>query len=89
MNYKKLLYIGVFIILVSILIGVIGTLWGIIYSFVALESAETVGIGEVGAGIEYALFFTVISIIGSVVGSILAVFGGVKLQRNKKSQTKS
>jgi uncharacterized Tic20 family protein len=88
LNYKKLFYTGITILLISVPVGIIGTLRGIAYSFVALDSAETVGIGEVSAGIEYALFFTIISIIGSISGLVLAVFGGIKLYRNKNVQDK-
>lgn len=84
MNYKKWLFSGAILFLGSFLVGILGTVWGIYGSFEALENNETAGIGSVSVGIENALIFTVFAIIGSIVGMILMIFGGIKAYRQSK-----
>ena len=81
MNYKKLLYAGISIFLISTLTGIVGTVWSIYSAFDSLEKAESVGIGPIGAGIERALAFTIVYFIGSVIGIGMMIFAGVKLQK--------
>lgn len=83
MNHKKLIYIGIIILSSSIIIGTIGTVWGIFGSFQGLRVSETAGIGAVSAGIESAILFTVFSIVGTVSGLILIIVGIVKGRRNE------
>jgi biopolymer transport protein ExbB/TolQ len=85
MNYKKWLFSGIIIFIVSILVGILGTVWGIYNSFDALKTNEGAsGIGEVGAGLENAVFASAFSLIGSLIGLILIVIGGVKAYRQRK-----
>jgi hypothetical protein len=81
MNYKKLLYVGLAVLLISIVVGLAGTAWNIYGSFDALDTAESVGIGPVGAAIERALAFSVLSVIGSIIGIGLMIFAAIKLRR--------
>ncbi|MBK8465228.1 MAG: MotA/TolQ/ExbB proton channel family protein [Chloracidobacterium sp.] len=81
MNYRKLLYSGVIIFLLSILLGIIGTLWNIYGSFDALEKTESAGIGAVGDGIARALIFTIVSLAGCAVGFGMMIYAGVKLRK--------
>ncbi|HSK74125.1 MAG TPA: MotA/TolQ/ExbB proton channel family protein [Pyrinomonadaceae bacterium] len=83
MNYKKWLFGGAVLFLGSIVVGILGTVWGIYSSFKVLGNSEA-GIGSVGAGIENALIFTVFAIIGSIVGMILMIIGGIKAYRQSK-----
>lgn len=81
MNYRKLLYCGITVFLVSTLVGIVGTVWNIYGSFDALEKTESSGIGSVGAGIERALIFTIISLAGCVVGFGMMVYAVLKLRK--------
>lgn len=89
MNYKKWLYTGIAIFVGSLLLGTLGTVWRMYSSFAALETAENAGIGPVGAGIENALIFTAGGLVGSALGTVLIVIGGVKAYRSSKSKTNS
>ena len=81
MKNRKLLYSGLAIFLVSTIAGIGGTMWSIYGSFEALEKAENAGIGPVGAGIERALVFTILGLIGSAFGIGIMIFAGVKLRQ--------
>lgn len=81
MKRNRWLISGIVIFLVSILIGVAGIAQGILRSLVALDQAENAGIGAVSSGIERALLFNLISLIGSVLGIVLIVIGAVKVNR--------
>ena len=85
MNYKKWLYLGIIILISSFLAGILGTVWGIYSSFDALKTIETTGISSVSVGIENALFWTVFSVIGCVIGLIIIIIGGIKTYRQSKS----
>lgn len=83
MNHKKLIYIGIAILSSSIIVGTLGTIWGIFSSFQGLRVSETAGIGAVSSGIESAILFTFFSIVGTVSGLILIIVGIVKGRRNE------
>ncbi len=85
MNYRKWLYSGIAIFIGSLLVGILGTIWGVYSSFDALETAESAGIGLVGAGIQNALIFTIVGLVGSAFGIVLIVIGGVKAYRKSKN----
>lgn len=87
MNYRKWLYSGITIFIVSVLIGVVGTVQGVYSSFDALERAESAGIGPVGAGIQNALIFTIVGLVGSALGLILLGVGALKAYRSKTAAT--
>ncbi len=72
---------GVVLLIVSILIGLSGTIWGIFSSFDALRFNENAGIGAVGDGIRNALVSTIVSIIGSAIGVIIIIVGAIKCRR--------
>ncbi len=82
MNYRKLLYGGIIFFVLSILVGISGTVWNIYGSFNALEKTESAGIGAVGTSIERALIFTIICLAGSVVGIVMMIYAGVKLRKH-------
>lgn len=87
MNYRKWLYNGTIIFVISILVGILGTIWGIYSSFDALKTSEGAkGIDDVGTGIENAVFAGAFSLIGGLIGLILITIGGVKAYRLRKSQ---
>lgn len=89
MNHKKWLYSGIAVFIVTTLIGILGTFWGVYSSFDALERAENSGIGPVSAGIQNALIFTIVGLLGSTIGIALIVVGGIKVYRQSKSETSS
>jgi hypothetical protein len=84
-NYKKWLYSGVAILLVSLLGIIIGTYWGISSSFAALETNETASIDAVSGGIRAALICQILFTITGFVGVIHVVIGGIKAYRHSKS----
>jgi biopolymer transport protein ExbB/TolQ len=82
-NYKKWLYSGAAIFIVSNIAGLVGLAWGIYSSFDALKTNESAGIGAVGEGIGSALFFTVFFLITGFVGFLLFIIGVLKMRRYK------
>jgi biopolymer transport protein ExbB/TolQ len=86
MNHKKIITYGVVVLILSILIGIVGGVWGITSSFAGMKTNEGAGISVVAQGIEFAVMSTTISILGSLVGVILIIVGGVK--GSKKSELK-
>lgn len=90
MHHKKWLYSGIIIFIVSLLAGVLGTVWGVYDSFDALKTSEgAAGIDAVGAGIRNALLWNIFGITGAVVGIILIVIGAVKNRRQSKLENPS
>lgn len=83
MRYKKWLFSGIVIFVGSLLLGFLGMIWGFRNAFDALRTNETVGIGQVGAGIENALISTIAAIIGLMIGLIFIIFGIVKAKQGK------
>ena len=83
-NYKKWLYSGIAILVISLVGGLVGVYWGISSSFSALEMNESAGIGAVGAGIYMALIFTILFIFTGLVGMIFLVIGGIKGYRRSR-----
>lgn len=84
-NYKKWLYSGIAILVISLVGGFVGVYWGISSSFSALEMNESAGIGAVGAADIYtALIFTILFIFTGSVGMILLVIGGIKGYRRSR-----
>ena len=85
-NYKKWLYGGVAVLVISLVGGLVGVYWGISSSFSALVMNESAGIRAVGAGgIEKALIFTVLVLFTGLAGMILLVIGGIKGYRHSRS----
>ncbi len=70
--------LGIGFIVLSPLVGLVGTAWSIYLSFTALETAETAGIGPVGDQIRNALMFSAGGIMGSALGLALFVLGRSK-----------
>lgn len=83
MNHKKLIYLGIAILSSSIIIGTLGTVWGIFSSFQGLRVSESAGIGAVSSGVASAILFTVFAIVGIVSGLILIIVGILKERRNE------
>lgn len=83
MNHKKMIYVGIAILSSSVIIGTLGTVWGIFSSFQGLRVSETAGISAVSSGIESAILFTVFSVAGTIFGVILIIVGIVKNRRNE------
>ena len=84
-NYRKWLYSGMAIFVVSTLGAIIGIGWGISSSFEALKTNESAGIGAVGGGIYTALIFNILFLITGLVGIALLVIGCIKGYRHSKS----
>lgn len=74
-SLSRITFVGIVLVIISPLLGIAGTIWGIYGSFEALETNESAGIGAVGAEIQKALVFTICGILGTVVGVLLIVFG--------------
>jgi hypothetical protein len=70
--------IGIVVVVVSLLVGGVGTIACIYKGFVALHSAQNAGIGSVGDLLRNALFFTVGGIVGCVAGIVLLTVGRAK-----------
>ena len=88
MKKNKLLVAGAVIFIVSVIVGILGTAFGVLSSFTALNSAESAGIERVGNGIESSMLFTASSLIGSTVGLVLLAAGAIaSYRRSKKSRT--
>jgi hypothetical protein len=84
-NYKKWLYSGLTIIVVSTLGAILGIGGGIYYSFDALKTNESAGIGAVGGGIYAALVFDILFLITGLIGTILLVIGCIKGYQHSRS----
>jgi len=69
---------GLILIVASIVIGGVGTVWNVYGSFDALATAENAGIGAVGDSIRNALIFTVGGLVGAIGGALLLIFGRSK-----------
>jgi biopolymer transport protein ExbB/TolQ len=67
--------LGIAILVLSIVVGLIGTIWSIYLSFAAVETAESMGIGAVGDWVRYAVFFTAGGLIGAGIGLALFILG--------------
>ena len=76
-NYKKWLYSGIAVLVISLVGGIVGVYWGISSSFSALEMNESAGIGAVGDGIYTALIFNILFLFTGLVGMIVLVIGGI------------
>lgn len=83
MKYRKFLYIGLAVFLLSTIVGFAGTAWSVYDSFEALEQAENAGIGAVGVSIESALAFSIVGVAGSVLGLGLMIYGAIKMSRTR------
>jgi len=69
---------GIALLVVSPLVGFLGTVASILLSFSALETAENSGIGAVGDNIRNALLFTGGGIVGSLIGLVTFIVGRPK-----------
>ena len=78
MSLTKTQKTGLIIIVASLVVGLVGTVWNIYGSFDALATAENAGIGAVGDSIRNALFFTAGGLVGMIVGGFLLIFGRSK-----------
>lgn len=74
---------GVVVALLSCLLGIGGTIWNISASFSSLEKSESAGIGAVGADIERALIFTIVSIVGLLIGILLILVGAISHRKGE------
>jgi len=77
--------IGIVVLLLSFLIGMIGTVLSIYSSFSALDAAELRGIGPVGDQIKNALWFSLGGVVGCIVGALMIVFGRSKSEANPRT----
>jgi len=82
-NYKKWLYSGAAIFVLSNVAGLVGLASGIFSSFDAMRGNEAAGIGAVGDGISSALFFSFFFLITSFVGFSMFLVGILKMRRFK------
>ena len=70
--------VGIALIVLSLLVGLLGSSICIYLSFVELETAEFGGIGPVGDQIRNALLFSIAAVVGSIAGALLVIFGRAK-----------
>ena len=82
-NFKGWFYSRLAIILASILVGLLLTIFGISSSFDAMKTAETAGIGNVTGGIDTAIVGIGVSFLGLIVGGVF-VFVGFNKSRRKQ-----
>jgi len=75
---SNLQQLGIAVLVLSPIIGILGTAVSIYLSFSALGVAENSGIGAVGNEIGKALLFTVGGLIGGLVGLVLFIVGRSK-----------
>ena len=78
MSRKKLIYIGAAIFVGSVLIGLLGTFFGIAGSYAALDTAESSGIAAIGDGIYGALVSSIIALVGSLIGVGVIIFALIR-----------
>jgi hypothetical protein len=78
MKKTKLRNISLALIAVSVLLGAIGCVGGLFWSFHALESAENQGIGPVGDGLTIALASLAVGGIGAIVSGGLLIYSAVR-----------
>ncbi len=84
-NYRKWLYSGIAILVISLVGGFVGVIWGISSSFSAIIMNESRGVGAVGGGnIFTALIFTILVLFTGLVGMTLLVIGGIKGYRHSR-----
>ncbi len=75
--------VGLLVLLIGPLVGISGTIWHIYGSFDAMGRAESAGIWAVGDSIQTALIFTILGLLGAILGISLFVFG--KIIRDKRN----
>jgi biopolymer transport protein ExbB/TolQ len=78
MSITKNQKIGISVIVLSLVVGIGGTICSIGWAFWALASVENAGIGSIGNSITGALIFTVVGLIGTIAGTLLLIFGRSK-----------
>lgn len=66
---------GLALLTISLVVGVIGTLWSIYLSFTGVDSAEVTGLAPVSDRIANAIVFTAAGLIGSGIGLALFIAG--------------
>ena len=75
MKLTKVQKAGILVIVLSLVIGVLGTIWNIYVSFERLENAEGSGIGPVGDAIRNSLFFSAGVLVMILIGAVLVILG--------------
>lgn len=83
MKSRKLILIGIVLLIVSVVVGFVGTMWGMSRSLGWKVPNESAGIGAVGGGIFEALMFSIVGIIGFVAGAVLVINDVVRSRRLK------
>lgn len=83
MKDRKLIPTGLVLLIVSVVVGLLGTVWGISRSFGSMVTNESAGIGAVGGGIFEALIFSIVGIIGFLAGLALIIVSLVRSRRLK------
>jgi hypothetical protein len=84
MKKHKLIAAGAVIFVLSVIVGIVGTAFGILNSFTALNGAESAGIERVGNGVESAMIFSAVSVTGSTIGLVLMAAGAIASYRRSK-----
>jgi|CXWL01.1.fsa_nt_gi biopolymer transport protein ExbB/TolQ len=83
MKSRKLILIGIVLLIVSVVVGFVGTVWGMSSSLGWKVANESAGIAAVGGGIFEALMFSIVGIIGFVAGAVLVINDVVRSRRLK------
>jgi len=84
MKKHKLIAAGAVIFVLSVIVGIVGTAFGILNSFTALNGAESAGIERVGDSVESAMIFSAVSVTGSTIGLVLMAAGAIASYRRSK-----
>lgn len=78
MNPRKMIYLGVFVVVASFLTPSIFGLWAFYNAFQNLRTNDTDGIGAVGGIFEVAFFGGLLAIVGILTGTALILVGSYK-----------
>lgn len=81
-SFARITVLGIVLVILSPLVGIIGTVWSIYGSFQALERNESAGIGAVGGMIFFALIFTICGILGVLIGAVMIIIGTRRTRKN-------
>jgi len=77
-NLKPIQKVGLALGVLSVVVGFGGTVYQVYASFETMRFNESAGIGAVGGALVYALLFSAVGIIGSIVGAVLIITGRSK-----------
>lgn len=75
MKKSKLFVLGIIIVILSLLLPLLTTIYGILQAFDALANSENVGVGMISNAMENSKFSIGFSLIGLIIGIIFIIIG--------------